>query len=172
MTTLQRAERHPLTTLQRAERYLLTALQRAELSSAACVVCSIRAFASCPCCVQYQSFHKLPVLCAVSELAELEPLELHRRGTSLSTVEVAAGSWTVGKMLGVHNRISDHGNMAGGLSRRRNSLSLANHDSSAIRSVLGGAQKLSVNIQAVAGPGESSSACFWLAKLGAPVFSS
>ncbi len=106
--------------------------------------------------MQYQSFCKLPVLCAVSELAELEPLELHRRGTSLSTVEVAAGSWTVGKMPGVHNRISEHGNMAGGLSRRRNSLSLANHDSSAIRSALGGAQKLSVNIQAVAGPGESS----------------
>ncbi len=93
------------------------------------------------------------MLRAVSELAELEPLELHRRGTSLTTVEVAAGSWTVGKMPGVHNR-SDHGNMAGG--RRRNSLSLANHDSSAIRSALGGAQKLSVNIQAVAGPGESS----------------
>jgi len=45
--------------------------------------------------------------------------------------------------------------MAGPGSRRRNSLSLAGHDSSAFRSALGGAQKLSVNIQAVAGPGES-----------------
>ena len=122
--------------------------------------------------MQYQSFHKLLVLCAVSELAELEPLELHRRGTSLTTVEVAAGSWTVSKMPGVHNRISDHGNMAFGLSRRRNSLSLANHDSSAIRSALGGAQKLSINIQAVAGPGESSQAFFGLGRMGKPVFSS
>ncbi len=92
---------------------------------------------------------------AVSELADLEPLDLHRRGTSLTTVEVAAGSWTVGKMIGAHNRISDHGVMAGAGSRRRNSLSLVGHDSSAFRSALGGAQKLSVSIQAVAGPGES-----------------
>ncbi|KAL0031937.1 hypothetical protein WJX79_006910 [Trebouxia sp. C0005] len=53
-----------------------------------------------------------------TELAELEPLELHRRG-----------------------------------GRRRNSLSLANHDSSAVRSALGVAQKMSINLQAVAGPG-------------------
>ncbi len=95
------------------------------------------------------------MLCAVSELAEPEPLDLHKRGTSLTTVEVAAGSWTVGKMPGAH-RISDHVNMAGAGSRRRNSLSMVNHDSSAICSALGGAQKLSVNIQAVAGPGEFS----------------
>ena len=95
------------------------------------------------------------MLCAVSELAELEPLDLRKRGTSLTTVEVAAGSWTVGKMAGVHS-ISDHGSMTGAGSRRRNSLLLVNHDSSAIRSALGGAQKLSVNIQAVAGPGEFS----------------
>lgn len=92
------------------------------------------------------------MLCAVSALAELEPLDLHSRGASLTNLGV--GSWAVGKTPGVHSRTSDHGNMAGAGSRRRNSLSLVNHDSSVIRSALGGAQKLSVNIQAVAGPGE------------------
>ena len=115
--------------------HVMTTLRtRAESSQAACVVC-------------------------VSELAELEPLELHRRGASLTTVEVARGSWMVGKMPGVHTRISEHANMAGAGGRRRNSLSLANHDSSAVRSALGVAQKMSINLQAVAGPGESSSAC-------------
>ena len=47
---------------------------------------------------------------------ESEPLELHRRGASLSTIETAPGSYSVGRMPGRDlQRLSDHA--GGGLQR-------------------------------------------------------
>lgn len=99
---------------------------------------------------------------AVTDVMDTEPLELHRRGASLSTFEVAAGSWAV-KGPGQHlagPRTSDHGSRPGdllGAGRRRNSLSMTSHDASAFRNAIRSSQKPAVSIQAVAGPGGS----FW-----------
>ena len=99
---------------------------------------------------------------AVAELMDSEPLELHRREASLSTTEVAAGSWTVGKMPGQHAtaRTNDWGKSgdALGTSRRRNSNSLnAGHDAAAFRKAIHEPHKAALSIQAFAGAGETGS---------------
>ena len=73
---------------------------------------------------------------------EAQPLELHRRGASLSTVETAPGSWSVGKKPSRDlQRLSDHSNggpelLASG--RRRNSISIGNggQDPQALRNAI------------------------------------
>lgn len=103
---------------------------------------------------------------AVADLIEADPLELHRRGASMSTMEVAAGSWTFGKMPAsrISDRSSDHGNQHGtpigrlgdhnrhsaDVGRRRNSLSLAGADPTAVRNALKSPAR-PLNIQAFAG---------------------
>ena len=111
----------------------------------------------------------------MADLVDAEPLELKRRGSSLTTVEVPGGSWTVGKMhsnrpaertsdhsagAGMNrtsdhstsggSRAADHGNRGVSLDvgRRRNSLSLVGHDAAAVRSSL---RVGPVNIHAFAG---------------------
>lgn len=116
-------------------------------------------------------------MAAVADLIDAEPLQLSRRGYSLSAVEVPGGSWTVGKMHsnrpaektsehstqhgtnrasdhsthgGSRVSLSDHGNRRVSLdvARRRNSLSMVGHDAAAVRSSLRAGP---VNIHAFAG---------------------
>lgn len=99
----------------------------------------------------------------MAELIDAEPLELKRRGKSLTAVEVPSGSWTVGKTHSNRpaertsdhsssgtSRMSDHGNRGVSVDagRRRNSLSMLGHDSAAFRSSLRAGP---VNVHAFAG---------------------
>lgn len=56
-------------------------------------------------------------MAAVADLLDAQPLELSRRGSSMSAVEVPGGSWTVGKLHSSNprtvERTSDHSTQHG-----------------------------------------------------------